>query len=161
MKALVGAFNQENLLRDCENRLWNRWIVLQHYSLPRSNIPAWTGWGEQRISRAPLNIDIYKIPSSAPPLPGFRALAGPNTAHHQSCLGTWEHPGSISKKRYVHVYVVCCSRSCRNLISLYILVKQSQGFLFLCTNVYSAYTNIFLCCILHFRENISYIELSL
>ena len=33
MKALVGAFNQERgFLRDCENQLWNRLIVLQHYT---------------------------------------------------------------------------------------------------------------------------------
>ena len=39
MKALVGTFNQEKALEGAfsvivkwENRLWNRWIVLQHYS---------------------------------------------------------------------------------------------------------------------------------
>ena len=37
MKAVVAAFNQEKalvggLLRDCENRLWNRWRTTQHYS---------------------------------------------------------------------------------------------------------------------------------
>ena len=32
MKALVCAFISRGLLCDCENRLWNRWIVSQHYS---------------------------------------------------------------------------------------------------------------------------------
>ena len=141
MKALVGAFNQDNLLRDCENRLWNRWIVLQHYSLPRSNIPAWTGWGEQRISRAPLNIDIYKIPSSAPPLSGFRALAGPNTAQHQSCLGTWETQGP-SAKRGMSMSMLYVALEAAVISSHFIFWSSKVKASFSCVQMYIVHTQI-------------------
>ena len=59
VKVVVADFSQDpsrGLLRDCENRLWNRWIVLQHLSWPHeygvtivtcslaaSSSPSWCG----------------------------------------------------------------------------------------------------------------------
>ena len=47
MKALVGAFNpSRGLLRDCENRLWNRWTVCgtnSDYTFPCNNCRALVG----------------------------------------------------------------------------------------------------------------------
>ena len=49
------------LLRDCENRLWNQWIVLQHYTRH------WEVWAPTGSSHTQISLDIlYLLPTDRP-----------------------------------------------------------------------------------------------
>ena len=64
MKALVGKGPSRGLLRDCENRLWNRWIVSQHHSTN-------------------LEFDLYS----------FLGCSAGRRAGRGRCRGGWPGPG--------------------------------------------------------------------
>ena len=90
MKALVsrrfqpGEGPRRGLLRDCENRLWNRWIDLRHYS--------WVSPWPRRRPRPPRGQGTWGRPRHGAGLGSIAAstlaLPSPRLAAPQSCNDT-------------------------------------------------------------------------